>query len=181
MDTNEFLISVVMPCLNEENTIQICIEKAKHTMEEMGVHGEVLVSDNGSSDRSVEIAESCDARVVHESIPGYGSAYLKGLSEAQGRFIVMGDSDNTYDFSELERFVTPLQEGYDMVRSKLALLLSVHRPGPWPHQHIGNPVLSGILNAFFHTGIGDAHCGMCSFKKEAFERMHLKTRGMEFA
>lgn len=181
MNTNEILVSVVMPCLNEENTIQICIEKAKHTMEEMGVYGEVVVSDNGSSDRSVEFAESCGARVVHESIPGYGSAYLKGLGEAQGRFIVMGDSDNTYDFNELERFVTPLQEGYDMVmgnRFKGGI-----QPGamPWHHQHIGNPILSGILNTFFHTGIGDAHCGMRSFTKEAFQKMHLKTRGMEFA
>jgi glycosyltransferase involved in cell wall biosynthesis len=174
-------ISVVMPCLNEEKTIGICIEKAMQALEEIRVPGEVVVSDNGSTDRSVEIAESLGARVVHQPEKGYGSAYLKGIAEAQGRYIVTGDSDNTYNFSELERFVTPLCDGYDMVmgnRFKGEIL-----PGamPWHHQYIGNPILSGILNLFFRTGIGDAHCGIRSFTKDAFEHMHLQTTGMEFA
>jgi glycosyltransferase involved in cell wall biosynthesis len=174
-------VSVVMPCLNEEKTIGVCIEKAMSAMERMGVRGEVVVSDNGSADSSVEIAESLGARVVHQSVKGYGSAYLKGITEAYGDYIVIGDSDNTYDFAELDRFLDPLRDGYDVVmgnRFKGGIL-----PGamPWHHQYIGNPLLSGILNLFFRTGIGDAHCGIRSFTREAFGRMHLQTTGMEFA
>lgn len=174
-------ISVVMPCLDEEKTIGICIEKAMAAMEQMGVRGEIVVSDNGSKDRSVEIAESLGARVVYQPEKGYGHAYLKGIVEAEGEYIVIGDSDNTYDFRELERFVLPLRNGADMVmgnRFKGKIL-----PGamPWHHQYIGNPVLSGLLNLFFRTGIGDAHCGIRSFTRQAFERMHLQTGGMEFA
>jgi glycosyltransferase involved in cell wall biosynthesis len=178
---HEIEVSVVMPCLNEEQTIGACVEKAMQALERMEVLGEVVVADNGSTDHSVPIAEALGARVVHQLEKGYGNAYMKGIAEARGRYIVIGDSDNTYDFSEIERFVGPLRDGYDVVmgnRFKGRIL-----PGamPWHHQYIGNPILSGILNLFFRTSIGDAHCGMRSFQKEAWAKMRLQTSGMEFA
>lgn len=176
-------VSVVMPCLNEEATIGICIEKALKALDTLGVSGEVVIRDNGSTDRSIEIARAYGDRVVivHEAERGYGSAYLKGFETARGRHILMGDSDDTYDLSELNRFLETLREGYDLVignRFKGHIL-----PGAmtWSHRYIGNPVLSGILNLFFRTGIGDAHCGMRAFTRSAYERMHLQTTGMEFA
>jgi glycosyltransferase involved in cell wall biosynthesis len=170
-----------MPCLNEEKSIGLCIEKAAKALAEMGVRGEVVVSDNGSTDRSIEIAESLGARVVRQPRKGYGNAYLKGISEARGEKIVIGDSDNTYDFSEIERFVTPLNNGADMVMGNRFKGGILDGAMPWHHQYIGNPLLSGILNLFFRTGIGDAHCGMRSFTQDAFQRMQLQTGGMEFA
>jgi glycosyltransferase involved in cell wall biosynthesis len=174
-------VSIVMPCLNEEASIGVCIEKARTACEKFGIDAEIVVSDNGSTDKSVEIAQSLGARVVHQPEKGYGNAYMKGFAEARGKCIVMGDSDNTYDFSEIDRFLEPLRNGYDLVmgsRFKGQIL-----PGamPWLHQYIGNPILTGILNLFFRAGISDAHCGMRAFTKEAYERMHLQTTGMEFA
>lgn len=181
MKENDVEISVVMPCLNEENTIAICIEKAKKAIHLLNLNGEIVVSDNGSTDRSIEIAKSMGARVVHQPLKGYGNAYIKGLSEAKGKYIVMADSDNTYDLEDIEQFVTPLRNGYDMVmgsRFKGGIM-----PGAMPflHRYVGNPILTGFLNLLFKTGISDAHCGMRSFTKEAFQRMNLKTGGMEFA
>ena len=181
MALDEVEVSIVMPCLNEEKTIGVCVEKAMRTLEQMGMPGEVVVSDNGSTDRSVEVAESLGARVVHQPEKGYGNAYMKGLTGARGRYIVMGDSDNTYDFSELERFIAPLRNGYDLVMGNRFKGKILRGAMPWHHQYIGNPLLSGILNLFFRTGVGDAHCGMRSFTQEAFERMRLQTAGMEFA
>jgi len=174
-------VSVVMPCLNEEETLGPCIEKAAKCLKDHGIEGEIVISDNGSTDRSVEIAESLGARVVHQSLKGYGNAYHKGFSEARGRFIVMGDSDNTYPFDEIHKFIQPLREGYDLVMG--SRLRGTILPGamPWLHQYIGNPFLSWFLNFLFHTGISDSHCGMRAFTQEALERMHLKTTGMEFA
>lgn len=174
-------VSVVMPCLNEEHTIGICVEKAFQTFRAHGLEGEVVVSDNGSTDRSVKIAEEKGARVVHQPEKGYGNAYHKGIQEAKGRFIVMGDSDNTYDFSDILKFIELLRNGYDLVmgtRLKGKIL-----PGamPWTHRHIGNPMLTGMLNRFFHTGVSDAHCGMRAFTKEAYHKMGLQSTGMEFA
>lgn len=174
-------VSVVMPCLNEEKTIGVCIEKALQGLAQLDLPGEVVVSDNGSTDRSVEIAESYGVRVVHQHRKGYGNAYLKGIAEARGQYIVIGDSDDTYDFTHLEPFVTPLQDGSDVVMGNRFTGEIVPGAMPWHHQYIGNPLLSGVLNLFFHTGVGDAHCGMRSFTKHAFERMHLKAGGMEFA
>ena len=181
MTSDRVEISVVMPCLNEEATIGICVEKAMRALEQMEVLGEVVVSNNGSTDRSAEIAESLEARVVYQPEKGYGNAYMKGLTEARGRYIVMGDSDNTYDFGELERFIVPLRDGYDMVMGNRFAGKILPGAMPWHHRYIGNPILSGVLNLFFQTGIRDAHCGIRSFTKEAFERMHLQTAGMEFA
>jgi len=174
-------LSCVMPCLNEEETVGICVKKARETIERLGINGEVVVSDNGSTDRSVEIARALGARVVVQSKKGYGSAYMKGISAARGKYIVIADSDDSYDWTDLERFISPLREGYDMVMG--TRLKGEIKPGamPWLHRYIGNPVLSGLLRIFFRTHISDSHCGMRSFTKVAYERMGLQTAGMEFA
>lgn len=174
-------VSVVMPCLNEQETLGACIRKAQRTLEALGVSGEVVVADNGSTDDSIGIAEHLGAHVVHQPIRGYGAAYQAGFAAARGQFIVMGDSDDTYDFTDLKRFITPLREGYDLVignRFKGDIM-----PGamPWARRYIGNPILSGILRWLFGTAISDSHCGMRSFTAEAYKRMVLKTTGMEFA
>ena len=174
-------VSVVMPCLNEEDTIGICIEKAQNAFKTDGILGEVIVADNGSTDNSVAIAEELGARVVHQPIRGYGAAYLAGINAAQGEYIVIGDSDDTYDFSDLERFITPLRNGCDFVigsRLKGKILRGAMPP---LHRYIGNPVLTGILNLLFRSGVSDAHCGMRSFTREAYQQMELQTTGMEFA
>lgn len=181
MKNKNIEISVVMPCLNEEETLGICIEKAQSTLKSLDICGEIVVADNGSTDTSVKIAEELGARVVHQSTRGYGAAYLSGFATAKGQYIVMGDSDDTYDFTDLERFITPLQEGYDFVignRFKGEIL-----PGamPWANRYIGNPILSGILRILFGTHLADSHCGMRSFTAAAYEQMDLKTTGMEFA
>jgi glycosyltransferase involved in cell wall biosynthesis len=176
------VVSVVMPCLNEASGVAVCVEKALRAMAAMGVEGEVVVADNGSPDGSPELAERAGARVVRESRRGYGSAYLRGLSEARGKFLVMGDADDTYDFLDIARFVAPLASGEaDLVmgtRLKGKIL-----PGamPWTHRWIGNPILSGMLKLLFRTSISDSHCGMRSFTREAWQRMALRTTGMEFA
>jgi len=177
----EFEVSVVMPCLNEEETIGECIKKAFISFKEHNIRGEVVVSDNGSSDSSVKIAESLGARVVHQPLKGYGNAYHKGISEAKGKYIVIGDSDDTYDFSELHKFIEPLRNGYDLVmgtRLKGKIL-----PGamPWLHRYIGNPFLSRFLNILYRTGVSDSHCGMRAFTSQAYKKMHLKSSGMEYA
>jgi glycosyltransferase involved in cell wall biosynthesis len=177
---NEIEVSVVIPCLNEETTIGICVEEAMRALERMGVSGEVVVSDS-SSDRSPEIARSRGARVVHHPPNGYGSAYLKGIAAARGRYIVMGDADNQLDFSEIEHLLRPLQDGYDIVignRFAGEILPGAMR---WHHRFIGNPFLTRILNLFFRTHVGDALCGFRAFKREVFERLRLQSTGMEFA
>ncbi len=174
-------ISVVMPCLNEAGSVGICVEKALRALAAMGASGEVVVVDNGSTDGSPEIAEKAGARVVRESRRGYGSAYLRGFAEARGRYLVMGDSDDSYDFLDIARFIEPLRKGKDLVMG--TRLGGKILPGamPWSHRWIGNPILSGMLKILFRTRISDSHCGMRSFTREAYDRMHLRTTGMEFA
>ncbi len=174
-------VSVVMPCLNEAKTLPVCIRKAHEAMARAGLRGEVVVSDNGSTDGSVEIAKSLGARVVHAETKGYGAAYLRGLEAARGRYIVIGDSDDSYDFSDIERFVAPLRAGYDAVIG--SRLRGTILPGAMPplHRYLGNPVLTGVLNLFFRAGVSDAHCGMRSFTRDAYQRLNLVTTGMEFA
>lgn len=174
-------ISVVMPCLNEEDSLEICITKAQSALSKLDMTSEVVISDNGSTDRSVEIAESLGARVVHQPIRGYGNAYHKGISEARGTYIVIGDSDDTYPFDELADFIAPLQNGADMVMGSRLKGEIQKGAMPFLHRYLGNPVLTGILNLFFRTGISDAHCGMRSFTKEAYNRLDLHTSGMEYA
>lgn len=174
-------LSVVMPCLDEAKTLPICIGKALRTMEQLGVVGEVLVVDNGSKDRSVEVATQAGARVVHQPLRGYGNALRKGFDEARGRYIIMGDADDSYDFTDLERFLVRLRSGADLVMGNR--LAGEIKPGamPWHHRWIGNPGLSWFLNLLFHTGVGDSHCGMRGFSREAYRRMNLQMPGMEMA
>lgn len=178
---DEIEISIVMPCLNEIETIAICIEKARRVLGQNGYPGEVIVSDNGSTDGSIEAAERAGAWVVHQPLSGYGSACLKGFEEARGRYILMADSDNTYDFADMPRFMALLREGWEVVMGNRFRGHILPGAMPWHHRYIGNPVLSGLLNLFFNSGIGDAHCGMRAFTAEAWKRMRLQTTGMEFA
>lgn len=176
------VVSVVIPCLNEVLGIGKSVEKAVRGLENLKVSGEVIVVDNGSIDGSAEIAARAGARVVHERRRGYGAAYLRGFREARGTYFVMGDGDDSYDFLDISRFIEPLRTGdVDMVMG--SRLKGNILPGamPWTHRWIGNPVLSGILRLFFGTRISDSHCGMRSFSRKAYERMHLRTQGMEFA
>ena len=174
-------ISVVMPCLNEAASVGLCVAWALEGIRKTGLRGEVIISDNGSTDDSVRIATEAGARVVHQPKRGYGNAYLKGFRESRGRFIVMGDSDATYDFRNLDELVAKLEDGYDYcLGSRFAGNMA---PGamPWTHKYIGNPVLTGVLNRFFGLKSSDAHSGMRAFTREAFERMELRCEGMEFA
>ena len=174
-------VSVVMPCLNEARTVGRCVTKAVGALREIGVEGEVVVADNGSTDGSQEIAQAHGARVVTAPHRGYGSALQAGIAAARGRFVIMGDADDSYDFSDLRPFVVKLREGHDLVMGNR--FRGGIRPGamPWLHRYIGNPVLTGILNLLFHSPIGDAHCGLRGFRKESYNRLRLQTTGMEFA
>lgn len=174
-------VSVVMPCLNEARTVGVCVGKALACLERLGVRGEVVVADNGSTDGSQEIARRHGARVVPVARKGYGSALQGGIEAARGRYIIMGDADDSYDFTNLGPFIERLRQGDELVmgnRFKGGI-----KPGamPWLHRYVGNPVLTGILNWFFHTPVGDAHCGLRGFRKDAYERLGLTTPGMEFA
>jgi glycosyltransferase involved in cell wall biosynthesis len=175
------LVSAVIPCLNEERTIGFCIDKAFRSFREMGVEGEVVVADNGSSDRSVEISAAHGARVVHATVKGYGAALRAGIDEAAGEIIVIGDGDESYDWSAIAPFVNKVREGYDLVMGNR--FLGPAMPGAMRplHRYLGNPVLSAIARIAFRTRIGDFHCGMRAFTKLAYERMLTKTTGMEFA
>ena len=181
IEEEEIEVSIVMPCLNEDKTVGICIEKALAIFRANDIHGEVIVADNGSTDDSVEIAIAAGARVVYQPLRGYGNAYLMGFEAARGRYIVMADSDNTYDFDDLPSFLNLLRAGYDAVIGNRFRGRIMPGAMPWLHRYIGNPLLSGLLNLFYHTGVGDAHCGMRAFSKDAYRRMHLRTGGMEFA
>ncbi len=174
-------VSVVMPCLNERDTIGPCVTKALTALAAHGLPGEVIVADNGSTDGSVEIAERLGARVVHQSVRGYGAAYMRGIAAAQGDYILMGDSDNTYDFMDLPRLIAPLEQGYDLVMGSRFLGKILPGAMPWANRYIGNPVLTGMLNLLFKLRISDAHSGLRAFTRTAYERMQLRTTGMEFA
>jgi glycosyltransferase involved in cell wall biosynthesis len=173
-------VSVVIPCLNEAQTIERCVHLAREVLEEAGILGEVVVADNGSTDGSPELAERAGARVVHEPRRGYGSAYLAGFAAARGDRIVMADADLTYDFAEIPRFLEKMDEGADFVIGNR--MAKIH-PGamPWLHRYVGNPVLTGILNLFFGVGVDDAHCGMRAFRRDVLPRLDLRSTGMEFA
>jgi Glycosyl transferase family 2 len=174
-------VSVVMPCLNEARTVGKCVIKAIKAFRIMGVRGEVVVADNGSTDGSQTIARQHGARVVNVSRKGYGSALQAGIEEARGEFVIMGDADDSYDFGKLEPFIVQLRNGDDIVMGNR--FRGGIRPGamPWHHKYIGNPILTGILNLFFRSPIGDAHCGLRGFRKDAYHKLGLSTTGMEFA
>lgn len=175
-------LSIVMPCLNEILTLPTCIRKARSYLETSGVEGEIIVADNGSTDGSIEAAESLGARVVHVPVKGYGAALSAGIHAARGRYVIMGDSDDSYDFLGLQPFVDKLREGYDLVmgnRFKGGI-----KPGamPFMHRFFGNPMLSALGRRIYeHDVCGDFYCGLRGFRKEAIERLHVQSQGMEFA
>lgn len=174
-------VSVVMPCLNEAATLGPCIDRAQEGLRRLGRPGEVVIADNGSTDGSVEIALAHGARVVHVEQRGYGAAYRGGFDAARGRIIVMGDSDDTYDFSRLDELVALVDEGADLVLG--SRLRGTIEPGamPWLHRYVGNPLLSATLNLFYRTRISDTHSGLRAFRREAYHALGLRTTGMEFA
>jgi glycosyltransferase involved in cell wall biosynthesis len=176
----EPLVTVVIPCLNEAENIERCVRTALAVMERHGIEGEVVVADNASEDGSGALAQAAGARVVLEPRRGYGSAYLAGFAAARGRYIVMADADLTYDFAEIPRFVAELEAGGELVMGDR---MDNIQPGamPWLHRYVGNPILTGILNLFFRTGVKDAHCGMRAVRREVLPRLDLRTTGMEFA
>jgi glycosyltransferase involved in cell wall biosynthesis len=174
-------VSVVIPCLNEAKSIAICVTKAMEAFRAAGLRGELIVADNGSTDGSIEIAAQHGARVIRVAQRGYGAALRAGIAAAQGAFIVMGDADDSYDFSDIPRFVEMWRQGYDVVMGNR--FRGEIKPGamPWHHKYIGNPGLTALLNLFFRAGIGDTHCGMRGFTRAVYERMDLRSTGMEFA
>jgi len=174
-------VSVVIPCLNEANSLGICVDKALRAFAEEDLSGEVIVADNGSTDGSIEIGVSRGARVVHVKQRGYGAALAMGITASRGRYIVMGDADDSYDFSEVPQFVHKLREGYDMVMGNR--FRGGIKPGAMPklHQYFGNPGLTALLNLFFHVGIGDCYCGMRGFSRKLYDQLDVRSTGMEFA
>ncbi len=174
-------VSVVMPCLNEAATIAHCIDRAKAGLARLGRSGEIVIADNGSTDGSVEIALGHGARVVHVPQRGYGAAYRGGIAAARGSIIVMGDSDDTYDFSRLDALVARIDDGADLVLG--SRLRGTIEPGamPWLHRYIGNPLLSATLNLFYRTRISDTHSGFRAFRRDSYASLGLRSTGMEFA
>ncbi len=175
------VVSAVIPCLNEERTLARCIRKAFASFAELHVRGEVVVSDNGSTDGSIEIAAQEGARVVHEPRRGYGATLLRGIAAARGDIIVMADADDSYDWAAIPQFVRKIREGYDLVMGNRFRGRIERGAMPALHRYLGNPVLSWIARTAFRTKIGDFHCGMRAFTRTAFRAMQLKTTGMEFA
>jgi glycosyltransferase involved in cell wall biosynthesis len=174
------LVSVVMPCLDEEAAIGACIEKIQRTFRTAGIDGEIVVCDNGSTDASVAIAERMGARVVHEARRGYGNAYLTGFAAARGRYLIMGDADDTYDFSLIPTFVAAMTEqGYDFVTGS-RYLEGGDAHVTLLHRFVGNPALTAILNLLFRTRYTDVYCGFRGFTRDAYERIRPVSAGMEF-
>ncbi len=177
----EIELSIVMPCLNEAETLGVCIEKARRTLSSHDIRGEIVVADNGSTDGSIEIARRMGARLVNADVKGYGSAILAGIGAASGELIVVGDADDSYDFGAIWPFVEKLREGYDLVMGNR--FQGGIEPGAMPalHRYLGNPVLSGVGRLMFGNVCGDFHCGLRGFRKNAVLAMDLQTTGMEFA
>jgi glycosyltransferase involved in cell wall biosynthesis len=178
---DELELSIVMPCLNEVESVGACITKATAFLRTAGIRGEVILADNGSIDGSIEIAESLGARVVRVARPGYGAALMGGFQAAAGRYLIMGDADDTYDFSDLMPFVQQFRKGSDVVVGNR--FLGGIQPGAMPplHRYLGNPVLSRMARFLFRTPCGDVYCGLRGLSKSAFEKLQLQSRGMEFA
>jgi glycosyltransferase involved in cell wall biosynthesis len=177
-------LSVVMPCLDEADTVETCVRKAQAAMQKHAIRGEVIVADNGSSDGSREIAERAGARVLPVPQRGYGNALLAGIAAANGRYVIMGDADDSYDFGEIPRFLDKLREGHDVVQGcRLPSGGGRVLPGamPWSHRWIGNPFLSLLVRTFFRAKLHDAYCGLRGFSKDFYGRLNLRCTGMEFA
>jgi glycosyl transferase family 2 len=180
-DTSLLDVSVVIPCLNEANSLAFCIDKAMAAFRAAGLRGEVLIADNGSTDESVDIAGQHGARVLAVAERGYGAALRAGIAAARGEFVVMGDADDSYDFGEVPKFVAKLREGFDLVMGNR--FLGEIKPGAMPplHKYFGNPGLTRLLNIFFHSGVGDVYCGLRGFTRALAQRLDVRSTGMEFA
>ncbi len=181
---SSFELSVVIPCLNEEDTLAACIEKAQAALQSGGIVGEIVVADNGSSDRSVEIAQRMGARVVVATAKGYGSALMAGIAASRGRFIVMGDADDSYDFGEIPKFVEKLRQGYDLVQGcRLRTGGGRVLPGAMPllHRWWGNPMFSRMARSWFGAPIHDVYCGLRGFTRAHYDSLDQRCSGMEFA
>jgi glycosyltransferase involved in cell wall biosynthesis len=181
INKEECELSILMPCLNEAETLEVCIKKAQSFLINNNISGEVIIADNGSTDGSQRIAEMNGARVVHVAEKGYGSALKGGINAANGKYIIMGDADDSYDFTSLSSYVEKLRQGFDLVmgnRFKGGI-----QPGAMPplHKYLGNPVLSGIGRLFFGGYVRDFHCGLRGFRKDSIHNLNLETPGMEFA
>ena len=177
----DVLVSAIIPCLNEELTLGICIRKAQEAFARRGIRGEVVVGDNGSTDRSVEIAESLGARVAHQPIKGYGAAITAAAAAAKGKYLIMADADDSYDWSQLDAFIDALEDGAELVMgNRFAGGIEAGAMPPL-HRYLGNPVLSTVARWLHRSPIRDFHCGMRGFTREAFARMGARSPGMEFA
>jgi glycosyltransferase involved in cell wall biosynthesis len=175
-------LSVVLPCLNEAETLETCVRKAQQAMRDANIRGEIVVADNGSSDGSVEIAERLGARVVRVEHKGYGNALMGGIATAAGKYIMMGDADASYDFGHIPRFLEQLRQGADLVMGNRFRGGIQKNAMPALHRYLGNPALTWIGRLFFRSRtVGDFYCGLRAFRKDAYERMDLRTTGMEFA
>lgn len=174
-------LTILMPCLNEAETLAVCIDKAMKFLQRQNINGEVLIADNGSTDNSQRIAAELGARVIKVDTKGYGAALMGGIEAARGQYIIMGDADDSYDFSALNPFVEKLREGFDLVMG--SRFKGGIAPGAMPplHRYLGNPVLTGLGRLFFKSPIGDFHCGLRGFNTEAIRKLNLQTTGMEFA
>jgi glycosyltransferase involved in cell wall biosynthesis len=177
----EYDLSVVIPCLNEEETVATCIQKCLNAFDKLGIKGEVVVSDNGSTDGTTKLSKNLGARVEVCMEKGYGSALRYGFNMAKGKYVLMGDGDNSYDFNLIPNFYDKIQEDWDMVIGT-RLKGKIHKGAmPFLHRYLGNPVLTFILNLFFGTKISDSQCGMRMFKNKSLKNLTLATTGMEFA
>jgi glycosyltransferase involved in cell wall biosynthesis len=177
-------LSVVMPCLNEADTLESCIRKAQQALRDNHIAGEIIIADNGSTDNSREIAERLGARVVCVKQPGYGSALMGGIEAARGRYVIMGDADDSYDFREIPRFLEKLRAGFDLVQGcRFQSGGGQIMPGAMPPSHywLGNPLFSFLVRKWFHSSIHDVYCGLRGFSKKLFQRLDQRCRGMEFA
>jgi glycosyltransferase involved in cell wall biosynthesis len=183
-DTRELELTVVMPCLNEARTVGRCVELAVRTLKENGIHGEVVVADNGSTDGSREIAERAGARVVPVSERGYGAALMGGIAAARGRYVIMGDADESYDFAEIPRFLGPLRQEFDLVMGcRLPGGGGTVEPGAMPplHRWLGNPVFTALARLWFGVPLHDVHCGLRAFRRDWHRTLDQRCTGMEFA
>ena len=174
-------LTILMPCLNEARTLPVCIAKAKDFMARSDICGEVLVADNGSTDGSASLARECGARVIDVPARGYGAALIAGIKDAKGRYIIMGDADDSYDFAALDAFVTQLRRGSQLVMGNRFKGGIAPKAMPFLHRYLGNPVLSALGRLFFRLPVGDFHCGLRGFDAQAIRNLHLQSPGMEFA
>ncbi len=177
----EIELTILMPCLNEEETIETCITKAKKFLKKNKVNGEILIADNGSTDNSISIAEKLGARVVHVKEKGYGSALISGCKNALGKYVIMGDSDDSYDFLHLEKFLEKLREGYELVMGNRFAGGIEKGAMPFSHRYIGTPILSLIGRIFFHSKIKDFNCGLRGYNRKKMLELDLNCTGMEYA